>query len=68
MNEIEKMRRYIELTKLNPELSERFCIKSLQLSALLNIELFDMLCLAFDYGRAKGYRMAQAEIRKAENV
>lgn len=59
---IEKMRRYIERTNLEP--NDKFYLALSELSALFqqgkDVEngLFDALGLAFDYGKAKGYRLA----------
>lgn len=69
MSEIEKMKRYIERTPTGRE--DRYC---LMLSELLEIMgmgeaspdgLFDAVGLAFNYGKAKGYRAAKAERRAA---
>lgn len=67
MTEIEKIERYIELTgldKLPKETRLAYDLKLYEikeLSALAeNGEGLDAICIAFKYGRAKGYRMAKA--------
>lgn len=60
MSEIEKMKRYIERTNMNPEKAGLY-LKQPNGSFNLSIE---MISLAFNYGKAKGYRAAKAEVRK----
>ena len=71
MTEIEKMKRYIERTKMdvkNPiqyamNLSEAF---ELAKQAINCGDLpVEMISLAFDYGKAKGYRAAKAKMKEA---
>lgn len=61
MTEIEKMQRYISNT---PEVSSRYCVGTKELFALTK-ELggFEAVALAFNYGKAKGYRAAKAEVQ-----
>lgn len=67
MNVIEKIQRYIENTGVkypngNPyqmRLSEMFA-----LSHLASDFALDAVCLAFEYGRAKGERCAKARAKK----
>ena len=62
MTEIEKMKRYISNT---PKVSDRYEVGTRQLIALMKgLSEFDALDLAFEYGRAKGYRAAKAEVRR----
>ena len=67
MSEIEKMKRYIELTKLDMRPSSPY-----QLNTPEAFELayqaqtcddfpLEAITLAFNYGKAKGYRAAKAE-------
>lgn len=63
MTLIKRMQRYIEKSKL-PE-NARYEIRIAEVSELhmLSVEMPIMAVnLAFDYGRAKGYRMAKAEV------
>ena len=67
MTEIEKMERYIELTGLDklPEgIRERYSLDCVQIRELLDMaertQAFKAICTAFNYGVAKGYRMAKA--------
>ena len=63
MSEIEKMKRYIELT--NVTISDRYEIGLLEVGELKRAEdSVDAIYLAFLYGRAKGYRAAKAEGRR----
>ncbi len=68
MSEIEKMKRYIERTKM--EKADNYCLVYPEAVGLLNAarrngdSLMDVIALAFDYGKAKGYRAAKAERRR----
>lgn len=67
MSEIEKMKRYIERTKMNK--ADNYCLVYQEAVGLCNAarrngdSLMDVIALAFDYGKAKGYRAAKAEVR-----
>lgn len=64
MTNIEKMKRYIELTQM-PDL-DRYCMCMDDLHGLhdmLEQGEFSALALAFEFGQAKGYRAAKAEVR-----
>lgn len=64
MTEIEKMKKYIERTKLNKSPSYQMSVcEILSLSHATAETPTDAVCLAFEYGRAKGYRAAKAEGR-----
>lgn len=69
MSEIEKMQRYIERTPAKN--AEGYCLVHSELRELMKIgqasadALFEVVGLAFDYGKAKGYRAAKAERRAA---
>ena len=67
LNEIEKMKKYIERTKLNNgdgfsmSMKEAFeLVRSAQRSDFP----VDVISFAFTYGKAKGYRAAKAEARR----
>lgn len=63
MSEIEKMQRYIERTHIKDE-RDAFCMRSRQIKTILaEAGLVEAIILAFDYGKAKGYRAAKAERR-----
>ncbi|MEY8385962.1 hypothetical protein AALC17_01555 [Oscillospiraceae bacterium 38-13] len=63
MSEIEKMKRYIERTNIKDN-SDAFCMRSRDVVTLLTYGgQADAIMLAFDYGRAKGYRAAKAEVK-----
>jgi len=66
MSEIEKMKRYIERTKMgradNYGLVFREAVELLHTATDTN-SMFEIIALAFDYGKAKGYRAAKAEGR-----
>ena len=60
MSEIEKMRRYIELTEL--DLDSFYEINICEVLALARIAAetpVESMALAFEYGRAKGYQAAK---------
>lgn len=64
---IEKMRRYIELTGARYSDVDPYQMNSDDLAALCEMAADDFMaaiCLAFEYGRAKGERHARKE-RKA---
>lgn len=67
MTEIEKMKRYIERTKMDK--NDRFYLDmaeafELAVQAYESTSLpVDAISLAFKYGKAKGYRAAKAERR-----
>lgn len=70
MSEIEKMKRYIERTNMNPEKASLYQMSMLEAFELVkqpngsfNLSI-EMISLAFNYGKAKGYRAAKAEVRK----
>lgn len=70
MSEIEKMQRYIERTKMgradNYGLVFREVVELLHTATDTNTDtnsMFEIIALAFDYGKAKGYRAAKAEGR-----
>ena len=68
MSEIEKMKRYIERTRMNK--ADNYCLVYGEAVELLKTAtdvngMFEVISLAFDYGRAKGYRAAKAERRAA---
>lgn len=67
MTEIEKMKKYIERTKLDK--NDRFCLswpEAVEMSGeavQTKDAAFRIITLAFNYGKAKGYRAAKAEGR-----
>lgn len=66
MTNVEKMRRYIELTGVTYSQSTPYQMnmeEMMDLRALAQTAPMDALVLAFDYGRAKGERHARAERR-----
>ena len=63
MSEIEKMKRYIERTKLNISAASPYQMSTRELFATSTLTVFDAVNLAFKYGQAKGYRAAKAEGR-----
>ncbi len=66
MSEIEKMKRYIERTKMgradNYGLVFREVVELLHTATDTN-SMFEIIALAFNYGKAKGYRAAKAKGR-----
>lgn len=65
MNTIETMRAYIDRTKIKN--AENYCLKMSAIQVMYEIADLQSLCeafeLAFEYGRAKGYRMAKRELK-----
>lgn len=68
MSEIEKMQRYIDRTKMKG--AENYCLvycEAVELGRKARNDannLLDVISFAFNYGKAKGYRAAKAEVRK----
>lgn len=68
MSGIEKIQRYIELTETKFIRGTPYQMHMDELLSLRHMsreDVSDALCLAFDFGRAKGYRAAKAEVEKA---
>ncbi len=64
MSEIEKMKRYIERTKINEQIQDRYGMKMCEWRALVKVgSPVDVAALAFEYGQAKGYRAAKATVK-----
>ncbi len=64
MSEIEKIKRYIERTRINVQSPDRYGMKLDELRALAEIgNLFSVAMLAFEFGQAKGYRAAKATVK-----
>ena len=64
MSEQEKISRYAINTKIKRY--DRYCMRLAELQALHKLSKDDAceaLCLAFDFGMAKGYRAAKAEAK-----
>ena len=67
MSEQEKIRRYAHNTKIKEYDRYRYCMRLDELRALYEYSKDDVcgaLCLAFDFGMAKGYRAAKAAAKK----
>lgn len=62
MTTVEKMNRYIERT--GAEFPSVYHLSVGELKALRGMNIFDALALAFEYGRARGYRYARKNRRK----
>lgn len=68
MSEIEKMKRYIDRTKLPGDQKDKYCVYLGEIKEMCEYaqsDMFGALCFLFEYGRAKGYRAAKAEGRAA---
>lgn len=65
MNELEQINRYIERTRMSNGKAYRMNLVDIVAMAMnAKDDPWEMLRLAFDYGRAKGYRAARAEAKK----
>lgn len=67
MSEIEKLQRYINRTDgaFPPGTPYQMNINELfALTHMADEDVTGAICLAFDYGRAKGYRAAKKEVRR----
>lgn len=71
MNEIQKIKRYIERTKFKENNRATYCMRCCEWRALCNFaegsreSVVDAIDLAFEFGRAKGERHARREAKKA---
>ncbi len=69
MSEIEKMKKYIERT--NTKKAGNYYLSWCEAGELCDLAqepgagLFEALALAFNYGKAKGYRAAKAKMKEA---
>lgn len=68
MSEIEKIQRYIDRTKAKDK--DRYSMNFKEMMALAHkvrdtngTESLEAIVTAFEYGKAKGYRAAKAEVR-----
>ena len=61
---ISYLKAYRDKTNIPEQVRRRYCMYHSDINALyehLPFDVFGTLCLAFDYGMAKGYRAAKAE-------
>lgn len=71
MSEIEKMKRYIERTKMSGPKAARYGMNLTEAFELAKQAYhcgdlpLEMISLAFSYGQARGYRAAKAEMEEA---
>ena len=68
MNKIDEINRYIELTGVKYDDNTPYQMVWSEMSELSDLAKKDCLsaiCLAFDFGRAKGERHARKELKKA---
>lgn len=68
MTEIEKMQRYIKRTKMKETSPASYAMNYSEAAELAQKARgkdypVDVISLAFNYGKAKGYRAAKAEVR-----
>lgn len=63
MSEIEKMKRYIERTKMDIGSTSPYQLGTRQAFAVSDMPTIEAIFLAFNYGKAKGYRAAKKEVR-----
>lgn len=66
MSEIEKMKLYIERTPIGEKTAHNYAIGSTEIGAFfdeIKRDQFNAICMAYNYGRAKGYRAAKAKVR-----
>lgn len=64
---LEKMRNYIKRTPITRREDLRYALEFYEGAALVELaekDLFGAVLLAFEYGRAKGTRRTQAQMRK----
>lgn len=61
MSEIEKIKRYIDKTKFNNDRYSLLFDETIKMAHFADDSPIEAVLLAFNYGRAKGYRAAKAE-------
>jgi len=65
MTAIEKIHRYIQRTQIKESDAYQMDLRELMdLAHATAEEPVDIICLTFNYGKAKGYRAAKAEAKK----
>ena len=67
MSDIDKMESYVEKSftkRAKPQYYELYFSEVVALGDLGDSNCWEMISLAFRYGRAKGYRMGKKEARK----
>jgi len=65
--EMERIRNYIRRTRqVNGKFYQMNLAEMFVMAQVARQKPADMICLAFDYGKAKGYRGARAENKKGE--
>lgn len=65
MTELEKIKKYINDTKVPGPVICRYVLRIDEAESFTRLDIYDGMALAFAYGRAKGYRAAKAEARRA---
>lgn len=69
MNEIEKIQKYIQETDVTYQLGTPYQLKMGELCALHSMgDGLEAICLAFEYGLAKGERSARAAQRQRKRT
>ena len=66
MTELERIKKYIKNTNLN--MNTNYNIRVGEMIAVGQCDFFHAIGLAFQYGQAKGYRAAKAEMKKKVEV
>ena len=69
MTKIEEMNRYVKESNLPDISSRRYSLRMSEIYGLyeaLSADMFGGIRMAFNYGMAKGYRMAKSEVRRAK--
>ena len=59
MSELEKIKRYVAKTRVNSDRYEMRLTESVEIFHMAEESPIEAIWLAFDYGRAKGYRMGK---------
>lgn len=64
MSRIEKMNKYIKRTNIPKKTEYAYGLTYSETDALHTMPLLDCICLAFNYGMAKGYRAGKAAAKR----
>lgn len=64
---LEAMRKYVERTNFHNDRYDILCTDVgalMRMAAISPQHRLDAICLAFEYGQAKGYRAGKAEVKR----
>lgn len=63
MNLMEKVKKYIKASNVPESVAAQYVFRIDEVESILSLDRYDAMSLAFQYGRAKGYRAGKAATR-----